>query len=47
MIDWVETLAVTKSQVHIVRGDFDELPNVPMKKVVQVGNTKIGVIHGH
>ena len=47
LIDWVETLAVSKSQVHIVRGDFDELPNLPMKKVVQVGNTRIGVIHGH
>ena len=43
----METLAVTKSQVNIVRGDFDELPNVPMKKVIQVGNIKIGVIHGH
>ena len=40
-------MAVTKNQVHIVKGDFDELPNFPIRKVIQVGNVKIGVIHGH
>ena len=47
LVEWVETLAVTKNQVHIVKGDFDELPNFPIRKVLQVGNVKIGVIHGH
>ena len=40
-------MAITKSQVHIVRGDFDELPNTPMKKVIRIGTTNIGIIHGH
>ena len=31
----------------MVRGDFDDSPNVPMKKVVQIGTLKIGIIHGH
>ena len=40
-------MAAAKSQAHIVKGDFDELPNLPETKVVQIGNFKIGMIHGH
>lgn len=46
-VDWLENLAAAKSQAHIVRGDCDELPNLPETKVVQIGNFKIGIIHGH
>jgi len=32
---------------HQVRGDYDKDPNLPERKVVQIGNFKIGLIHGH
>lgn len=46
-MEWLENLAAAKSQAHIVRGDFDENPNMPQTKVVTIGNIKIGIIHGH
>jgi len=46
-VEWLENLAAAKSQAHIVRGDFDENPNMPQTKVVTIGNIKIGIIHGH
>ena len=46
-IEWLENLASAKSLCHIVRGDFDENLNLPETKVVQIGNFKIGLIHGH
>lgn len=42
--DYLKTLA---SDVHIVRGDFDENPAYPEQKVVTVGQFKIGMCHGH
>ena len=33
--------------MHAVKGDFDELPSLSETKVVQIGNFKIGLIHGH
>ena len=42
--DWIKTLA---SDIHLVRGDFDEGTSLPLHKVVQVGDWKIGLIHGH
>ena len=33
--------------MHIVRGDFDEQSNFPETKVVQIGQFKIGLVHGH
>eukprot|EP00617_Octactis_speculum_P013657 CAMPEP_0185768138 /NCGR_PEP_ID=MMETSP1174-20130828/47753_1 /TAXON_ID=35687 /ORGANISM="Dictyocha speculum, Strain CCMP1381" /LENGTH=193 /DNA_ID=CAMNT_0028452699 /DNA_START=44 /DNA_END=625 /DNA_ORIENTATION=- len=33
--------------MHIVRGDFDESSSFPETKVVQIGNFKIGLAHGH
>ena len=33
--------------VHIVRGGFDDDSSFPDSKVVQIGQFKIGLIHGH
>lgn len=33
--------------VHIVRGGFDEDPTFPESKVIQIGQFKVGLIHGH
>lgn len=33
--------------VHIVRGGFDEDSSFPDSKVIQIGQFKIGLIHGH
>ena len=46
-IEWLENLAAAKSLAHIVKGEFDENPALPETKVVQIGNFKIGLIHGH
>jgi len=45
--DYLKTLA---SDVHVVRGDFDEIShstNWPEQKVVAVGQFRIGICHGH
>uniref|UniRef100_A0A8D8QWL0 Vacuolar protein sorting-associated protein 29 n=1 Tax=Cacopsylla melanoneura TaxID=428564 RepID=A0A8D8QWL0_9HEMI len=42
--DYLKTLA---SDVHVVRGDFDEGTSYPEKKVVTVGQFRIGLCHGH
>nr|CDS30141.1 Vacuolar protein sorting associated protein [Hymenolepis microstoma] len=34
------------TDVHVVKGDFDQLP-FPETKVLTVGNLKIGLTHGH
>mmetsp|Transcript_2313 Transcript_2313/g.3708 ORF Transcript_2313/g.3708 Transcript_2313/m.3708 type:complete len:183 (+) Transcript_2313:52-600(+) len=41
--DYLKTLA---SDVHVAKGDFDT-SNYPESKVVEIGNFKIGIIHGH
>lgn len=33
--------------VHVVRGGFDEDQSLPESKVIQIGQFKIGLIHGH
>jgi vacuolar protein sorting-associated protein 29 len=33
--------------VHVVRGDFDDDTSFPDSKVIQIGQFKIGLIHGH
>jgi len=49
-LDFLKSLA---SDVHVVRGDFDDstyLPgsdNLPEQKVVTIGNFKLGLCHGH
>ncbi|XP_033098646.1 vacuolar protein sorting-associated protein 29 [Antedon mediterranea] len=42
--DYLKTLA---SDVHVVRGDFDENITYPEQKVVTVGQFRIGICHGH
>ncbi|GBP87720.1 Vacuolar protein sorting-associated protein 29 [Eumeta japonica] len=42
--DYLKTLA---SDVHVVRGDFDENSTYPEQKVVTVGQFRIGLVHGH
>ncbi|XP_062517311.1 vacuolar protein sorting-associated protein 29-like [Corticium candelabrum] len=42
--DYLKTLA---SDVHVVKGDFDEQSSYPEQKVVTVGQFRIGVCHGH
>lgn len=33
--------------VHVVRGDFEESTNFPETKVVQIGQFRVGLVHGH
>lgn len=33
--------------VHVVRGDFEESTTFPETKVVQIGQFRVGLIHGH
>eukprot|EP01120_Amphizonella_sp_Union-15-10_P011508 TRINITY_DN489_c0_g1_i1.p1 TRINITY_DN489_c0_g1~~TRINITY_DN489_c0_g1_i1.p1 ORF type:complete len:192 (-),score=35.67 TRINITY_DN489_c0_g1_i1:55-630(-) len=42
--DYFRSLA---SDVHIVRGDFDENTSYPEDKVVTIGQFKFGLCHGH
>ncbi|XP_028167219.1 vacuolar protein sorting-associated protein 29 [Ostrinia nubilalis] len=42
--DYLKTLA---SDVHVVRGDFDDNATYPEQKVITVGQFRIGLIHGH
>ena len=41
--DWLKSLS---NNFHAVKGEFDE-GNYPETKVVQIGEFKIGMIHGH
>eukprot|EP01116_Phalansterium_solitarium_P006480 TRINITY_DN18798_c0_g1_i1.p2 TRINITY_DN18798_c0_g1~~TRINITY_DN18798_c0_g1_i1.p2 ORF type:complete len:184 (-),score=48.21 TRINITY_DN18798_c0_g1_i1:124-675(-) len=42
--DYLKTIA---SDVHVVKGDFDEQTGYPETKTVTVGQFKVGVVHGH
>lgn len=42
--DWLKGLS---NHFHVVKGDFDENTDFPESKVIQIGNFKIGLIHGH
>lgn len=45
VLDFLKTIA---PKVHIVRGDFDDANhNFPPTTTVQIGEFKIGLIHGH
>ena len=41
--DWLKSLS---NDFHTVKGDFDD-GDMPDRKVVQIGNFKLGLIHGH
>ena len=43
-LDYLKTIS---HDVTAVKGDFDEVENLPETKVVTIGSFKIGVIHGH
>ena len=42
--DWINGLS---SDFHVIKGDYDINRDLPDKKVVQIGNFRIGMIHGH
>ena len=42
--DWLHGLS---SDFHVIKGDYDINKNLPEKLSIQIGNFKIGMIHGH
>jgi len=42
--EYFKTLA---NDVHVVRGDFDENTKYPENKVINLGDFRIGLCHGH
>ena len=42
--DWLKSLS---NNFHGVKGDFDDTTTLPEVKTVQIGEFKIGLIHGH
>ena len=42
--DWLHSLS---TDFHAIRGDYDINKNLPEKLSIQIGNFKIGMIHGH
>ena len=42
--DWLQGLS---SNFHVVQGDYDFNRKLPEKKAIQVGNFRIGMLHGH
>ncbi|CAN0327318.1 unnamed protein product, partial [Phaeothamnion confervicola] len=42
-----DELRMLAPSVHVVRGDFDDAAAFPESKVVQVGQFRIGLMHGH
>ncbi len=42
--EWLKSLC---NNFHCVKGDFDFDESLPEKKCVQIGEFKIGIIHGH
>lgn len=45
--DQFEELRALAPNVHVVQGGFDDDASYPDSKVVQIGQFKIGLIHGH
>ncbi|KAL7721586.1 Vacuolar protein sorting-associated protein 29 [Entamoeba marina] len=42
-----DTLRTLARDVHVVKGDFDEMEGLNESEVITLGNFKIGLIHGH
>ena len=42
--EWLKTLS---NNFHCVKDDYDFDESLPEKKCVQIGELKIGIIHGH
>ncbi|CAM9741430.1 unnamed protein product [Discosporangium mesarthrocarpum] len=45
--DQFDELRSLAPNVHVVRGDFEEATSFPESKVVQIGQFRVGLIHGH
>ena len=45
--DQHDELRALAPNVHIVKGGFDDDNTLPESKVVQIGQFKIGLMHGH
>jgi vacuolar protein sorting-associated protein 29 len=43
-LDWLKTLS---SNLHVVKGDFDEVQGMAETKSLTIGKFKIGLVHGH
>ncbi|KAF1582259.1 UNVERIFIED_CONTAM: Vacuolar protein sorting-associated protein 29, partial [Eudyptes robustus] len=43
-MDYLKSLA---SDVHVIRGDFDDCLTFPNDKIITLGQFRIGLIHGH
>ena len=44
VLEYLKTIA---PNVHAVKGDFDEIDGLVEERVVQIGQFKIGICHGH
>lgn len=42
--DWLKSLS---NNFHAVKGDYDDNNNLPEVKTIQIGEFKIGLVHGH
>ena len=42
--DWLHSLS---NDFHVIKGDYDINRNFPDRKAIQIGNFRIGIIHGH
>ena len=42
--DWLKSLS---NNFHAVKGEYDDNTTIPDTKVIQIGEFKIGMIHGH
>lgn len=42
--DWLRSLS---NNFHAVKGEYDDNNNLPETKTVQIGDFKIGMVHGH
>ncbi len=46
-LEFLRGVCPSPSDVHVVKGDFDEVASFPDTKVVTIGSYKFGLAHGH
>jgi vacuolar protein sorting-associated protein 29 len=46
-LEFLRGVCPSPSDVHVVKGDFDEVTSFPETKVVTIGSYKFGLAHGH
>jgi len=44
VLDYLKSIS---PNVHVVRGDFDDIQDFPDTKIVEIGQLKFGLTHGH